>query len=153
MKLPEKQRSPDYRALAEFRYRIRRYLRFSEQAARAAGLEPQQHQLLLALKGLPDKKRRTISALAERLQIHHHTTVELVDRLEERGLVRRSRDKIDRRQVLVSPTSKGEELLRDLSLHHLDELESVGPELVQVLKKLVSRLGSEERRLRMVNEK
>jgi DNA-binding MarR family transcriptional regulator len=148
-----KQTAPDYQALAEFRYRIRRFLRFSEQAARAAGLEPQQHQLLLALKGLPGEKKRTISALAERLQIEHHSTVELIDRLEERHLIRRSRDKFDRRQVLVSITAKGEEILEHLSLHHLDEIQSVGPDLARVLSRLLSRLSSGERRLKAVNDK
>src|SRR5213594_2451833 len=99
----------DYRALAEFRYQLRRFLRFSEQAARAAGLEPQQHQLLLALKGLPEGKKATIGALAERLQHAHHSTVELVDRLVERGFIQRSRDEADQRQVLVTLTSQGEE--------------------------------------------
>ena len=75
----------EYQALAEFRYELRRFLRFSEQAARAAGFEPRQHQLLLAIKGLPEGKQATISALAERLQIAHHSTVELIDRLVERG--------------------------------------------------------------------
>ncbi|HYX50470.1 MAG TPA: helix-turn-helix domain-containing protein, partial [Ktedonobacteraceae bacterium] len=74
----------EYQTLAEFRYQLRRFLRFSEQAARAAGLEPQQHQLLLALKGLPEGRKATIGALAERLQLTHHSTVELVDRLVER---------------------------------------------------------------------
>src|SRR5207249_3047589 len=78
-----------------------RFLRFSEQAARAAGLESQQHQLLLALKGMPEGMPATIGALAERLQVRHHTTVELVDRMEVRGLVRRSHAGTDRRQVFV----------------------------------------------------
>ena len=77
----------EYQALAEFRYQIRRFLRFSEQAARATGLVPQQYQLLLALKGLPNGRKATISELAERLQIKHHSTVELIDRLVKRELV------------------------------------------------------------------
>ncbi|MGH7829587.1 MAG: MarR family winged helix-turn-helix transcriptional regulator [Candidatus Binatia bacterium] len=148
-----KRAAPDYQALAELRYRVRRFLRFSEQAARAAGLEPQQHQLLLALKGLPDQHKHTISALAERLQVEHHSTVELIDRLEERGLVRRARDKVDRRQVLVRITPKGEDILQDLSLHHLDELQSIGPDLMRVLTRLLSRFSSGERKLRAVNDK
>src|SRR5438105_14280317 len=90
----------EYQALAEFRYQLRRFLRFSEQAARAAGLEPQQHQLLLAVKGLPEGRKATISALAERLQLAHHSTVELIDRLAERGFIQRCRDEADHRQVL-----------------------------------------------------
>jgi DNA-binding MarR family transcriptional regulator len=148
-----KQATPDYQALAELRYRVRRFLRFSEQAARAAGLEPQQHQLLLALKGLPEQHKRTISTLAERLQLEHHSTVELIDRLEERRLVQRSRDRLDRRQVLLRITPKGEEILRELSLHHLDELQSVGPDLMRVLNRLLSRFRSAERKLKAVNDK
>lgn len=153
MSLTGKRAMPDYQALAELRYRVRRFLRFSEQAARAAGLEPQQHQLLLALKGLPDQHKHTISTLAERLQIEHHSTVELIDRLEERRLVRRARDKMDRRQVLITITPKGEDVLRDLSLHHLNELQSVGPDLMRVLNQLLYRFSSGERRLKAVNDK
>src|SRR6266705_6513750 len=105
----------DYRALAELRYQIRRYLRFSEQAAREEGLVPQQHQLLLALKGLPAGRKATISELAERLQLRHHSTVELIDRLVERGLIKRSRDEADQRRVLIHITSQGPQLLRSLS--------------------------------------
>src|SRR5512146_1158058 len=96
----------DYRALAEFRYQIRRFVRFSERAARAAGVEPQQHQLMLAVKGMPEDEQATISNLAERLQIQHHSTVELVDRLVNRSLVTRKRGAEDRRQVLVQLTAK-----------------------------------------------
>lgn len=126
----------DYRALAELRYQIRRFLRFSEQAARAAGLEPQQHQLLLAVKGLPEDRLPTIGELAERLQIQHHSAVGLVDRLEERGLVRRRQSGADRRQVIVDVTTEGEEVLRDLSLFHLAELRAAGPALVRALSEL-----------------
>jgi len=79
-------RLADYEALAELRYQIRRFLHFSEQASRTAGLEPRQHQLLLALKGLPKDTRPRIGELAERLQIQHHSTVELVNRLANGGL-------------------------------------------------------------------
>ena len=128
----------EYQTLAEFRYQLRRFLRFSEQAARAAGLEPQQHQLLLALKGLPEEKKATIGALAERLQLAHHSTVELVDRLVERGLIQRSRDEADQRQVLVTLTPLGEEVLRNLSLSHRAELRSVAPSLLQALDTLLN---------------
>src|SRR3989442_8012669 len=93
----------DYRALAEFRYQLRRFERFSERAARAVGLEPQQHQLLLAVKGMPAGVPATIGLLAERLQVQHHTAVELVDRMQARGLVRRSRAGADRRRGFVHP--------------------------------------------------
>jgi DNA-binding MarR family transcriptional regulator len=95
----------DYRALADFRYQLRRFLHFSESAAREGGLEPQQHQLLLAVKGAPGGQPPTIGMLAERLQLRHHSTVELVDRMEDRKLVRRARAGEDRRQV-SPPTSR-----------------------------------------------
>jgi DNA-binding MarR family transcriptional regulator len=128
----------EYRALAEIRYQLRHFIRFSEQAARAAGLEPQQHQLLLALKGFPEEKKATISALAERLQIAHHSTVELVDRLAERGFVQRKRDEADQRRVLVTLTPQGEEVLRKLSLAHRAELRSASSALVQALNMLLT---------------
>ena len=128
----------DYRSLAEFRYQIRRFLRFSEQAARQAGLEPQQHQLLLALKGLPEGAEPSIGELAERLQIRHHSVVELVDRLVERGYVKRRRGQADRRIVFVELTAAGDEVLRRLSLEHRAELESAGAALLAALNALVS---------------
>ena len=128
----------EYQTLAEFRYQLRRFLRFSEQAARAAGLEPQQHQLLLALMGLPEGKKATIGTLAERLQLAHHSTVELVDRLVERGFIQRSRDEADQRKVLVTLTPQGEEVLRNFSLSHRDELLSIGPALVQALNSILN---------------
>ena len=83
--------TPEYQALAQFRFLIRRYLNNSEKAARSVGLEPQQYMGLLALRGLPSEQEPTIRALAERLQIQHHSAVELVDRMEKRGLFRRER--------------------------------------------------------------
>jgi DNA-binding MarR family transcriptional regulator len=148
-----KLKESDYRALAEFRYQIRRFLRFSEQAARAAGLEPQHHQLLLSIKGLPSGNKATIGVLAERMQLAHHSTVELIDRLEEKGLVERRREDGDRRQVLVLVTAAGEEILAELSLHHFDEMGSIGPTLVRVLNTFVGKSGSAAGRLRLVNER
>lgn len=129
----------DYRALAEFRYQIRRFLRFSEDAAREAGVEPQQHQLLLAIKGLPEGSRPTVRVLAERMQLQHHSTVELMDRMERAGLVTRHRSEEDRREVLISPTPKGERLLRELTVFHQDELRNSGPALAQSLRRLIAR--------------
>ncbi len=114
---------PDYQALAELRYQVRLFLHFSEKAARKMGLEPQQHQLMLAIKGLPTGMRPTIGTLAERMQIQHHSTVELVNRLSSGGLVRRSRAGEDRRQVLLGLTPKGEKMLRELSMGHKAELQ------------------------------
>jgi DNA-binding MarR family transcriptional regulator len=125
----------DYQALAELRYQIRLFLHFSEQAAREMGLEPQQHQLMLALKGLPPGMHPTIRTLAERLQIQHHSTVELVNRLSAGGLVRRHRAGEDRRQVLLGLSPKGEKVLRALSMGHKDELRTQGPALVVALER------------------
>ena len=129
----------DYQSLAEVRYQIRRFLYFSEQASRKAGLEPRQHQLMLALKGLPKGLRPRIGDLAERLQIQHHSTVELVDRLAARGYVRRQRVGEDRREVLLSLTPKGLRILRELSLHHRAELRTQGPALIAALRRAIHR--------------
>jgi DNA-binding MarR family transcriptional regulator len=123
--------------MAELRYQIRKFLRFSENAARQAGIEPQQHQLLLAIRGLPDDASPTIGVLADRMQLQHHSTVELIDRLVDRNFVCRLRSTDDRRQVLVKLTHDGEEFLKKLSLHHLEELQSAGPMFVKVLNSLI----------------
>lgn len=129
----------DYESLAELRYQVRRFLHFSEQAARSAGLEPRQHQLLLALKGLPKNVRPRIGELAERLQIQHHSAVELVNRLAAGGYVRRRRGGNDRREVLLLLMPKGERVLRELSIHHKEELRQQGPKLVRALKLAMTR--------------
>src|SRR5262245_746134 len=136
---------PDFKAMAELRYQIRRFLRFSENAARQAGIEPQQHQLLLAVRGLPDVLKPTIGVLAERMQLQHHSTVELIDRLVERGFLFRLRSTDDKRQVLVKLTHNGEEFLKRLSLHHLQELQSAGPTFVKVLQTLIEESSSADR--------
>jgi DNA-binding MarR family transcriptional regulator len=128
----------DFRALAEFRYQIRKFLRFSEEAARAAGLEPQQHQLLLAVKGMPEGMRARIGEIADRLQIQHHSTVELVDRLEQNGYVNRKRNDHDKREVIITLTPRAERVLRELTLHHHEMLQTYGAELVASLKKSMS---------------
>jgi DNA-binding MarR family transcriptional regulator len=133
-----KELSPeDYRSLAEFRYQIRRFLNFSEAAALAAGLNPKQHQLLLALKGLPHDSEPTIGRLASRLHIRPHSAVELIDRLCESGHIRRRRASQDRRQVLIEITRKGEAVLQKLSLIHRQELESAAALLVGPLNRLM----------------
>jgi DNA-binding MarR family transcriptional regulator len=128
---------PDFKSMAELRYQIRRFLRFSENAARQSGIEPQQHQLLLAVRGLPDGVKPTIGVLAERMQLQHHSTVELIDRLVGRGFLCRLRATDDRRQVLVKLTHDGESFLKKLSLHHLQELQSAGPKFVKILQGLL----------------
>jgi DNA-binding MarR family transcriptional regulator len=126
----------EYRALAEFRFRIRQFIHFSEQAARAVGIEPQQHQLLLALKGFPEAREPTIGDLASRLQLQHHSTVELIDRSVRQGLVERQRGEADRRQVHIRLTPHGEAILRELSVHHRRELRAAAPALVRALDAL-----------------
>lgn len=123
-----------YRQLAEFRRQIRRFLHFSEEAARQHGIEPQQHQLLLALKGLPAGVRPTVSALSSRLCLRHHSTVELINRLVERGAVVRRTCEEDRREVLVELTPVGEEILEKLSSEHWREVQISGPELARTLE-------------------
>ena len=105
-----------YRQLAEFRRRIRKFLHFSEQAVQAAGLERGQYQLMLAIKGIPEEVRPRIRELANRMQIQHHSAVELVNRLEAGGFVRRERAQDDRREVLLALTrSRSEERLAESS--------------------------------------
>ena len=124
----------EYRALAEFRFQIRKFLHFSEGQARAYGVEPQQHQLLLAVRGLPQGKSPTVGELAGRLRLEHHSTVELVNRLEALGAVARRKNEADRRKVIVKLTPSGSVLLRKLSLAHRHELETTGPELARALR-------------------
>lgn len=134
----------EYQALAAFRYQLRRFLRFSEERAEAAGLEPRHHQLLLAIKGLPPGQQPTVGALAEQLQIQHHSAVELIDRAERRGLIQRVRGAADRRQVFARLTPRGEAMLDDLSRYHRAELRSTGPALIQALNALLASTESAE---------
>jgi DNA-binding MarR family transcriptional regulator len=127
----------DYQALAEFRYQIRKFLHFSEQAVQAAGLERGQYQLMLAIKGMPAGVRPRIRELANRMQIQHHSAVELINRLEAGGFVRRERAQDDRREVLLALTAKGERVLEELAVHHHDELQSAAPALVAALRRVM----------------
>jgi len=126
----------EYRILAELRYRVRRFLHFSEGAARAAGLEPQQHQLLLAVRGMPEGRAPTIAEIADRLQLAPNSAQELVRRTEQRGLIATTKGEDDRRQVLIELTPEGESALRTLSVAHIDELRSQAAELTSWLDKL-----------------
>jgi DNA-binding MarR family transcriptional regulator len=137
----DEQPAIDYHTLAELRYQIRRFLRFSEQAARSAGIEPQQYQLLLALKGLPENRKPTVGELAERLQLQHNSTVELINRLVERDLVGRQRDESDQRHVIITLTFHGEQILRHLALSHQIELQVIGPGLLQALETMLAQSG------------
>jgi DNA-binding MarR family transcriptional regulator len=112
----------DFEALARFRFGIRRYLRFSEETVRRHGATPQQYQLLLAIKGFPGRDWAVVRELADRLQLRHHTVVELVNRAQAQGLVRRTTDPDDARAVRVVLTDEGEHLLDRLSALHRDEL-------------------------------
>jgi DNA-binding MarR family transcriptional regulator len=120
-----------YRALAEFRYQVRKFLRHMEEQNRELGVQPQQYQLVLAVEGLPDSQAPTIGRLAERLQLNHNSMVELVDRCERRGLLRRVRANSDRRQVRLSVTAEGRALLRQLGSAARQELLNRGPALVE----------------------
>lgn len=124
----------DYVALARFRHEIRRFQTFSEQAARAADIEPQQHQALLAIKGLPRGWRATVGMLADRLLIRHHSAVELSDRLATKGLIRKLRSRKDRREVILQLTRRGEKLLSQLSMPHRAELRSAARSLLLALE-------------------
>jgi DNA-binding MarR family transcriptional regulator len=129
----------DYHAIAEFRFEIRRFLHSSECIARAAGLEPQQHQALLVIKGLPEHRVATVGVLAERLMVQHHSAVELVNRLEAKGLLRRARGADDRRNVLLTLTRRGEKLLKQLALTHRAELKTARSKLLQALTRVIVR--------------
>src|ERR1700739_3722774 len=113
----------DYQALAEFRNQIRKFVHFSERAVQSAGLERGQYQLMLAVKGMPEGVRPRIRELASRMQIQHHSAVELINRLESGGYVRRERAEDDRREVLLALTAKGERVLAELAFHHHEELQ------------------------------
>jgi len=138
----EKQSKPlndaEYMALAEFRYQIRKYLRFMEENARKAGQSPQQYQLILAIKGLPGSASPNIRTLAERMQLNHNSMVELVDRCERRGFLRRARSGSDRRQVELQVTAEGDNFLRAMASAGREELRSVGPILAQAIQRLIS---------------
>jgi DNA-binding MarR family transcriptional regulator len=128
---------PEYLALSEFRYQLRRFLRHMEEAARESGTNPQQYQLVLAIKGLPREMSPTISQLAERMQLNHNSMVELVDRCEENKLLRRERSSTDRRQVTLSLTPEGEAVLRKLGTAAREELQDTGPGLVDAILRLI----------------
>ena len=128
----------EIRALAELRYRIRLFLKEGDAAARAAGLEPQQYLLLLAIRGLPEDMPAKIQTLADRLALKHHSAVELVDRLERNGYVRRARSKDDRRQVLVSLQPKGQKLLERVVQQRIGELRAGGKQLIRAIDALIS---------------
>jgi len=131
----------EYQALGELRYRIRKFLQEGDVMAKQAGLEPQQYLLLLAIRGLPLRQEATISTLAERLSLRHHSTVELLDRMEARGYVKRIRGREDRRQVLVSLQPRGEKLLEKVVEQRIIELRANGRALVAAISALLESHG------------
>jgi DNA-binding MarR family transcriptional regulator len=122
-----------YATLAAWRHALRQFLKFSQTAARSAGIPPQQHQALLAIKGFPDRDYVTVGELAERLDLKHHSAVGLVDRLAQRQLVQRDASTSDRRRIEVRLTRRGEALIARLSAAHLRELRQLRPELERLL--------------------
>jgi DNA-binding MarR family transcriptional regulator len=126
-------RESEYRQLADFRYAIRTFLEFSEQAARGAGITPQQHQALLAIRGMTSEDGANLGFIAERLRVRHHSAVELVNRLVTAKLVVRNEDAADRRRVVVTLTPKAEKILQSLSATHIEELRRLKPALSAVL--------------------
>lgn len=127
----------EYVALAGFRYALREFLKFSEEAAHGIGLTPQQHQALLSIMGFVGRDFVTIGELAERLHIRHHSAVGLVDRLEAQDLARRRHGEEDHRQVFIELTKHGLETLQALSAVHHRELSEVGPHLMELLTGLL----------------
>lgn len=127
----------EYRDLAEFRRQIRRFLHFSEATAKEHGLETQQHQLLLAVHGLPEGVKPTIREIASRLFIQHHSAVELINRMELTGAIARRPGADDKREVWVRLTPAGRATLRKLALAHRTELERSGPELARTLNSIL----------------
>ncbi len=147
--MSEKVSNAEYQSLAELRFRIRRFVQEGDAAARAAGLEPQQYLLLLAIRGLPDGHESSIRALADRLSLQHHSTVELVDRMEQHGYVKRVRSNEDRRQVLVLLEPHGEKLLAQVAAKRIIELRANGQALVKAISGLLeSRRGQKASRTR-----
>jgi len=145
---PRKLSKGSYEALADFRYALRLFFAFSEQAAGAAGLSPQQYQALLAIKGARGRTELGIGDIAERLMIRHHTAVELVDRLEKSGFVVRGKDKNDARRVTVTLSAKAESIMSRLAAAHLKELKGIRPVLEQLLEQFELPESSQEKSAR-----
>jgi DNA-binding MarR family transcriptional regulator len=136
MAKPRQPINSQYETLAAFRYALRRFMRFSEDAARAAGITGQQYQALLAIKGFPARDCVTVGELAERLQLRHHSTVGLIDRLVTEKLVIRVPSSKDHRQVLIQLTNRGENIVEKIASVHREQLKQIGPEIRQLLEDL-----------------
>jgi DNA-binding MarR family transcriptional regulator len=135
----------EYEILSEFRYTLRRFLRFSENAAEEVGITPQQHQALLDIMGFPNREKITIGELAERLQIHHHSAVGLVNRLCVENLIERTPAFNDRRQVYISLTGYGLSVLERLSKAHREELGLLAPQLRLLLERIIKISGTDKK--------
>lgn len=140
--------SQEYQALAELRTRIRHFLKEGDAVARQVGLEPQQYLLLLTIRGLPPGEEATIRTLADRLALKHHSAVELIDRLETHGYVRRNRGRDDRRRVLVSLLPRGERILAQVARHRIGELRATGHALVRTIDQLLAETRKARRQIR-----
>ena len=127
----------EYQTLSEFRHQLAGFLRRRRQAAEAVGLEAQQYELLLAIKGLPAGKQPTVKQIAEQLQIQHHSAVELASRLAKRGLLQRERSPADRRQVLLSITKTGEKIVEQVVQYSFQQLENEAPALLKALGRIL----------------
>ncbi|MFH1499810.1 MAG: MarR family transcriptional regulator [Verrucomicrobiota bacterium] len=134
----------DFELLADFRYKLRKFLGFSETAAVSQGVTPQQYQALLAIEGFPGRNWVTVGELAEQMQVAHHSAVGLVNRMQALRLVRRTPSKEDRRRVQVSLTAKGLAILEKLYRVHREELQSVGPQLIGLLRRASTPPGAEK---------
>lgn len=127
----------DYKSLAQFRYEIRSFLDFVQRVARKSGIEAQQYQALLAIRGLSADEKPNVRTLAKRMLLQHHSAVELSARLERRGWIKRTRSGDDRREVLLRLTSRGQNLLDKLSRQHREELRVRAPRLIAALQAVV----------------
>ena len=125
--------------MAELRHRIRLFLKEGDATARTAGLEPQQYMMLLAIRGLPAHEDASIRTLAGRLALKHHSAVELLDRLEKHGYVRRSRSREDRRQVFISLLPRGQRALDEVARQRISELRASGVALVSAIEALLEK--------------
>jgi DNA-binding MarR family transcriptional regulator len=138
------QESPDrlLHTLADFRYELRQFLQFSENSSLTAGLQPQQHQLLLQVAGAAEGMQVTIAYAAQRLGLKHNSTVELVDRSEREDLIERTADKDDKRRAILRLTRKGRHILHNLSGDHARELNELAPRLVRALRRVQLHSGT-----------
>jgi len=136
MMKPKPLRKSEYETLAAFRLALRQFAHFSGRAAETAGITGQQYQALLAIKGFPGRKKVSVGELAEQLQLRHHSTVELVDRMVKERLVTRTPSPADRRWVRVQLNARGEKILEKLASVHREQLKRIGPDIRQLLERV-----------------